>query len=76
MLQAEKRFGSKVESNDMSAMTLNYYESTNRDETLTTEEESNAAKTTARYASWCFPYFLPSARAAFCSLSFLGTDVI
>jgi hypothetical protein len=72
MLQAENRFGSMVESNDMS---LNYYESTNRDETPTTEEESNTAKTTARYASWCFPYFLPSARAAFRSLSF-GTDVI
>jgi hypothetical protein len=41
---------------------------------LTTKEESNAAKTTARYALWCVPFILPSARAAFRSLSF-GTDV-
>jgi hypothetical protein len=43
-------------------------------ETLTNEEESNAAKTTAGYASWCVPYILTSARAAFRLLSF-GTDV-
>jgi len=40
-------------------------ESTKRGETLTTKEESNTAKTTARYASWCVPFILPSAGAAF-----------